>query len=453
MFSAAAFVLFAVVCSVLAFRRHPIYGLYFYLATTYVHPPSRWWNYILPDLRWALLSAVVCVLAVAFHRGRLSQRPPWTSSAPAIILSLYAAWMWLQTPWALSVEEHLNGTVLFTKYILAFWFIYRIADTKELIRDVMLFHAAGCAMLGLMARLSHRDFGRVEGVGGPGIDDANSLGMFLATGAVVCIALLLSQRGWRRLLAICLLPLLLEGFVVTNSRGAFLGLAMGVAVLLFARSVAYNKAMLTLGVVVALVAAVAVDQKFIDRMSTIGDVTSESVDAEMSARSRVTLMRAQLEMARDHPMGVGHRGTVELSPQYLDRIWLDHGGRDPDSGRSSHNAFLSALVEQGVLGALLFLILVGWVVRTIWRVRSMRRRDDDPELVMLAAGLCGALGVVFVAGLATDYLTTEVQFWLFACLVSAIKLLSPVAQARPAGAGRAVEIDASLRPAQKQRQA
>jgi hypothetical protein len=73
--------------------------------------------------------------------------------------------------------------------------------------------------------------------------------------------------------------------------------------------------------------------------------------------------------------------------------------------------------------------------------------------LMLAAGLCGALVVVFVAGLATDYLTTEVQFWLFACLVSAMNLLSPTPQARPAAAGRAVEIDASLRPGRKQRQA
>lgn len=48
MLSAVAFALFALVCSILAFKRHPIYGLYFYLATTYIHPPSRWWNYICP---------------------------------------------------------------------------------------------------------------------------------------------------------------------------------------------------------------------------------------------------------------------------------------------------------------------------------------------------------------------------------------------------------------------
>ena len=65
MLSAAAFVVFCLFCSAMAFIRHPIFGLYFYLASIYVHPPSRWWGYMLPDLRWALLSAGVTVLAVA----------------------------------------------------------------------------------------------------------------------------------------------------------------------------------------------------------------------------------------------------------------------------------------------------------------------------------------------------------------------------------------------------
>jgi hypothetical protein len=63
-------------------------------------------------------------------------------------------------------------------------------------------------------------------------------------------------------------------------------------------------------------------------------------------------------------------------------------------------------------------------------VRSLGRRNNDPELVMLAAGLCAGLMVVLVAGMATDYLITEVQFWLFALLVSAMRLLMPVS--RPA---------------------
>jgi len=426
---ATAFALFALVCCVLAFRRHPVYALYFYLATTYVHPPSRWWNTLLPDLRWALLSAAVCVVAVIFNQGRLRERPSWASNAPAIILCLFALWMWIQTPWALDVDEHLFGSTLFTKYLLAFWFVYRIADTKESIRDVMLFHGAGCAMLGLMTRFEDRTAGRVEGVGGPGIDDANSLGMFLCTGAVVCFCLLVSQRGWRRWLSLGMLGLALEGFVYTVSRGAFLGLAAGTLVVMFARSRAYTKSVLGLGIVAILVGVVAMDQRFAERITTIGDVASDDEEADMSARSRTAIMEAQLQMARDYPLGAGHRGTVPLSPHYLDHMWLTGSG--DTAGRASHNSFLSAWVEQGVPGAALFLALVVWLLAAIWRVRGMRRREDEPELVMLAAGLCGGLVVVFVAGMATDYLITEVQFWLFSLLVSALRLLRPVTRPAP----------------------
>ena len=422
MFSAVAFVIFCAACSVLAFTRHPIYALYFYLATTYVHPPSRWWSYMLPDLRWALISAAVAALAVILHRGRLSQRPVWLANGAAIILILYGTWMWIQTSWALDLNEHLEGNVLFTKYMVAFWFIYRITDTKESLRYFLFTHALGCGMLGAMARFSEREAGRVESVGGPGIDDANSLGMFLATGAVVCLGLALSQKGWRRGLALLLLPLILEGFVVTNSRGAFLGLVAGALVLTISKASAHRRAFWAVTVVAALVAFVAVDKMFVERMFTIGDVASESDEAEMSARSRVAIVEAQLQMARDHPMGVGHRGTVTLSPLYLERKWLVGGGADADAARSSHNTALTALVEQGLIGATLYVFLIVWLIGAGFRIRRMDKQGANPELTTIGSTLCAAIAVVLVSGLATDYLLTEVQFWMFGGLVSVLQL-------------------------------
>ena len=146
MYLATAFALFCLVCTVFAFTRHPIYGLYFYLATTFVFPPGRWWGGYLPDLRWALLSAAITALAVAFHRGKLQPKPLWIGNAPAVLLTLYATWMLLQTPWALDVKEHLDGWLKFVKCILALWFVYRVIDSKDRLRDVMLAHVLGLPM-------------------------------------------------------------------------------------------------------------------------------------------------------------------------------------------------------------------------------------------------------------------------------------------------------------------
>ena len=237
---AIAFIIFSTACAILAFARHPIFGLYFYLGSIYVHPPSRWWGYMVPDLRWSFTSAAIVILAVLLHRGRLSPKPLWLANAPAALLTMYATWMWIQTPWALDFETHVAGSVQYVKYLVAFWFIYRIVDTKEKLGDLLLAHSLGCALLGVYAQFTGRDGGRLDGVGGPGMDDANTLAMYLATGIVVCFGLVLTLKGWRRWLSLLILPVILNGFVLANSRGAFLGLVAGVLVLALCKARAHR---------------------------------------------------------------------------------------------------------------------------------------------------------------------------------------------------------------------
>lgn len=446
MLSVAAFALFSLVCVVFAFTRHPIWGLYFYLCSIYIHPPSRWWSYIVPDLRWALLSAGVTTLAVLYHRGRLAPKPIWLGNAPAALLALYALLMWLQTPFVLDIETHVIGTIQFTKYLIGFWFVYRIADKLEHVRDILFAHALGCAMLGVYAMTAGRQDGRLDGVGGPGIDDANTLGMYLATGALTAFGLFLTQHGWRRWFALLLGAFATEGFVLANSRGAFLGLAAGGLVLAFAQARQHRRVFWGCALVALLGLGMVVDQLFIERMFTIGDVAEQSEDADMSARSRVVIFDAQKRMVLDYPLGTGWRGTATLSPRYIDERWLT---ADPSGGhaeRSSHNTFMTTLVEQGFLGALLYLAIIGWLLRTIWRLRGLSRIGLEPELVTLAATMCAGLTVVFVAGQAADYLLAEVQFWLFAALVSAMQMAAPGGARKPdSAAATTVQASARLR--------
>ena len=424
MFAALAYLLLCAACTLLAFKRHPIYGFYFYLASFYVHPPSRWWNYMLPSVRWSLISAVVAVLAVLIHRGRLRGKPFWMTNAPATILTIYAILMWVQCAWALDLETHLEGATKFAKYLVAFWLVYRLVDTKETLRDLMFAHAAGCTLLGILCQFVGRDGNRLDGVGGPGLDDANTLGMYLATGIIVSLGIFLTSKDWRRWASLGMMVLILNGFVLANSRGSFLGLVAGGLVLLFCKAREHRKMFWVLALAGLVGFSAIVDKTFVDRMFTISDVVEDSEDADMSARSRLELYKAQLRMAADYPMGVGFRGTATLSARYLDRRWLarDNGADDPDAARTSHNTLMTTLVEQGVLGLLLFLALVAWLLVAVLRVRGMNKRGTDADLITLSAATCGALIVVIVAGSATDYLMAEVQFWLFAALVSAFQL-------------------------------
>lgn len=443
MATAIAFFLFCAVCTVLAFARHPIYGLYFYLATFYVHPPSRWWAYMIPDLRWSLLSAGIAILAVILHRGRLASKPLWITNSAAVVLSMYAAWMWIQMPWALDVQEHIEGSTKFVKYLVAFWLVYRLADSKEALREILFAHAAGCTLLGIFSQLTGRDGGRLDGVGGPGLDDANTLGLYLATGVIAALGLFMLSKGWRRWASLAMMALIANGFVLANSRGAFLGLVAGAVVVMLCKSRQHRRPFWALSLVGALAFTSIVDTAFIDRMFTIGDVAKETDDADMSARSRVEIYKAQVRMAVDYPLGAGYRGTVVLSRTYLDRKWLarDNGADDPEAGRSSHNTLMTTLVEQGWPGLFMFVFLLGWLFFAGIRLRRMQSQQVDPEVITLAAVYCAGLVVVMVAGSATDYLMAEVQFWLFAGLVSALQLGGSLAPTRPSGLAQTARAD------------
>ena len=422
---AITFLVFCCACSVLAFVRHPIYGFYFYLAATYVFPPGRWWGYVFDGTRWSLIAALVTIAAVMVHRGKLKPKPFWLKSVPAMAMVLYVTWMWIQTPWAIAVQDHVEGSAQFLKYVFAFWFVYRIADTKEHTRDVLFAHMLGCGLLGMLAFMAGRQGDRLDGVGGPGMDDANTLGMYLATGAMTALGLVLTQTGWRRWVAVAAGALILEGLVLTNTRGSFLGLIGGAVAFAVFKSKVHRRLFWVVALTGLVGFASIVDQAFIDRMWSIRDSTVDSEETDQSARSRIIVARAQWLMFFDYPMGSGYRGTVALSPRYLEQRWLT-ADANGESARASHNTFLTTLVEQGLPGALIFIWVTLWTPLAMARLRSREAQHRDPEISTLAATIVAVLAAVFVAGNTADFLMAEVQFWMFAALVTLERLATSV---------------------------
>lgn len=424
MFSAAAFLAVFLGCAVLALVRHPIYGLYLYLGVFYIHPPSRWWNSMVPDLRWSLLAAGVALLAVFIHRKKLvSAARPWYTTAPGLVLLLLVGWLWVQNFWALDSEAHFNASVQYTKYVVVFYLMYRLASNPTEATNVLLLHVAGCLFLGLLAFYTGRTYGdRLDGVGGPGLDDANSLGMFLATGVIVGAMLILVLKGWRRVAVILAMPFILNGVVLSGSRGAFLGLLAGGAVLFFLRPPQRRWTFWGSAVLGAILAVTLMDDQFIERVLSIQTAVQNQGEIDDSAEGRLVLVEAQFEMASHYPHGAGHRGTAALSPQYLDARWLSYWiGWEAYAARSSHNTFMTFLVEQGILGALLYLWVSLWGFWVLVRLKGLQRRRAPLELTAPAIACCCGIAVVWTAGQFTDYMLTEVQIWLFGLLAASLE--------------------------------
>jgi hypothetical protein len=442
MLSALLFVVTFFGLAGLALWRHPICGIYLYLLVFYIHPPARYWSVLLPNVRWSMLSAMIIVLALLIHHRRLIKPPrSWASTVPGLVMMLFVLWVWVQNLWALDPEMHASASVQLFKYILAFYFIYRLADTPQKIADVLGVHVAGCLYLGwLCFAMGRTGDGRLDGVGGPGIDDANTLGMVLATGVVVAAFLALTQSGWRRIACMLAMPLILNGVILTGSRGAVLGLLAGSFVLFFLRPQQRRWMFPVFGALGLALAAMLVDDQFIDRMFTIRSAVEKSEDMDSSAESRFVMAEAQLKMFSANPLGVGHRGTATLSPFYLDERWLTRQG-DDGPARSSHNTFLTALTEQGIPGFILYLWLVLWGCAVVLRLRGLQARATAPPVVSLAAACCAGLAVVLVSGAFTDYLLAEVQVWMFALLCAGLNHLRTARSlpgAAPLGASAAL---------------
>jgi hypothetical protein len=395
---------------ILALWQHPIFGLLTYLWAFYNHPPGRWWGSGLPDLRWSLLAALVTLIAITLRKSD-SARPPWYKNWGAGILICFASWMWIQTTWAIN-PSHSEGALLFSKYVLLFYVIYQVLCDEKTIEFFSWGHVVGCFIFGWMA---FRDpvIGRLETVGGPGVDDANVLGAHLLTGIAFAGFMFLSTPGKRRWILLAAIPFVLNAIILTRSRGAFIGLLAAGFAAWYLTPRTHRRLLYIVAPLALLLLQRVADSSFWERMDTISVRSSTEIE-DFSARTRIEVLKANIKMFQDYPMGVGYRGNVFLSPKYLDPEFLV---RDIDL-RAAHNTLMAILVDHGIPGAIMFAILAIWVAYTLWRLKSLDSLQLSPLLGTYRAAIGTSLAGLLVSGQFLNLLTAEVQIWMIAMLAA-----------------------------------
>lgn len=201
---------------------------------------------------------------------------------------------------------------------------------------------------------------RVQGVGI--FQDPNDLAQILGVGAVLCVyGMEISRRRWLRWVWLAPVMVMLYGIYLTHSRGGILSLMAGLGMLLLARF-GWKKALL-LGVI----AMAAVTAMFVRSTSAIST-------REVSAQSRIQLWSDSLVALRQNPIfGVGGGAFTE------------------QAGQVSHNSFLQAFAETGVLGGMLFFTAFFAAIWGIQRLRAQRLVILDFQLARLAPALLAAL--------------------------------------------------------------
>ncbi len=368
-------------------------------------PGDTWWGNLVPDIRYMLIAGTVAVISLFIH-GASNDGIKFSKIGFSRILIAFIINLAFINMWAVEPEEHLEGFILYAKHFVVMYLIYRISINTEMIKMILLVTVVGCLWFGFQA---YGKSGRLEGVAGA-INNANTLGMQMSTGVLVAGMMFMGFKGHFKWIPFFSIPLILNTVVLSGSRGAFLGLVTGGLAAAYFCPPRFRAQFGVLSVLAVVLFFMVAHEQFLERIASIFLIKEGTEAADTSAGGRLEIAGYGWEMAKDYPLGAGHKGTRSLSPGYIPAHLLSKGRR------SAHNSVMAALVSYGFIGAALYLALYAWAAKQLFRLRRFAVRTDDSDLHILVAIYGSVLGIVFVSGMFSNYVFAEVQFWIFALL-------------------------------------
>jgi putative inorganic carbon (HCO3(-)) transporter len=292
-------------------------------------------------------------------------------------------------------------------------------------------HFGGFAQLDTAGRgfllddVSGADANRQRRLGGP-LGKPNRFAQIMAV--LVPLALFQFQACRRRatkLLALGALLLILIGCALAFSRGAAVGLALMVLVMVAMGYVALRHLAAMAAAVVLLALLVPQYGRRLSSLVEVAALATEAdavgmANADSSVRGRLTEMITAGLVFADHPIaGVGPRMYREHYMEYA-RI---AGGSVRQGPRQAHSLPLHVAAEHGILGLAALGMALFVTFRELERARR-RWRGVRPDLAHLMAGLTLALVVYLTIGLFL-HLTYIRYFWFILAVASAAGRLMP----------------------------
>ena len=212
--------------------------------------------------------------------------------------------------------------------------------------------------------------------------------------------------------------LLLVVILLTQSRGAFIGLVAGMGPAFIWSGLKRPGRLLFSAGILALVISLAIPASVWERLSGIEKLTSESTiaeaDPEGSAEQRFEIQKVALQIVVDNPVfGVGLGAYPLANARYA-----------PELGRKdTHNTYLNLAAELGLPGLTLWCALVLSVLRYAYR---SRRLAAPGELAIQQAWIERALCAYLVAAVFGSFAKLTFPYLLLAVLwCSATLLASP----------------------------
>jgi O-antigen ligase len=302
--------------------------------------------------------SLMLALPFLFARG-LRLRPKRFSNPLWFPIGAYFTVCLMSTALGAGWAGTLSSMLQMVVYLIICVFVFSccIADAVEM-NFIFYGLLSGCAFLAILEIITRSPY--VLGL------HKNLVGTELMYATVVAFELWMSKvaqqqkRGW----STCVLVLLVIGLVLSVSRGAWMGAAIGVIIILLLRRQAKLAFRLMLVVVPIIAIAWFMLPSEAKRYATDLDPDSKF----SSAGTRIVSLEFAYTIFESSPiLGVG----VGLRKQY-----------------DATNVVMSTLAETGVLGLLAFVSIFGTLFWMAWQSqRTITRRDPSFSLFVVGAAL------------------------------------------------------------------
>lgn len=371
-------------------------------------------------LSWAAL------VATRGGRGRQLARDHPVATGAIVVLG---AWVAMSAAWAEIPAAAFDAASRWILNLLLLPIVYVAVREPRHVRWVFTLFILG-ALLSAGIGITGASSGAsgADRLGGSGVN-ANELGELLIVSVVLATTLGVSRSlaPPLRVLAFVASGLSLLALLATVSRGAMVGLA--VALLLTPLLIGSRRRLLSVGLVVLAVGGAVTYLVAIAPTADLQRITQ----SDGSGTGRVDIWKVGWRMVEDNPVaGVGAGNYANSTVHYLfDAGELERSDFIVDDPKPTHNVYLQALAELGVVGLALFLSILAFSLRSLLRAAWAFRRAGDRTMEVLSRGLLIALCGL----LASAFFSTAIyskQLWLL--LGVSVALSAMAAERRPLSA-------------------
>jgi O-antigen ligase len=336
-----------------------------------------------------LAFATAMAAGITLVAGRLLERRPVIEFTPETVLVLcIVAWAVATIPLSLWPGGAIAFMMqIFIKAVIVFWLLGNIIDRVNRLwlaswsLSLMTIPLSLSAVHDFFSGGFHgeelsRGLDRIAGYDSALTGNPNDLALMLNLILPITIALLFtSKRPSARYLLGAMIALDAMAVVATYSRAGFLALgviAICYLVVMFRRGRYAGALLICAGM---LLSAPLLPSSYLGRLGTIVNVQADSTG---SAQTRLQDMKAAARYVAENPLvGAGIGQDILALNEMRGDTWT-----------KVHNVYLEYAVDLGLPGLLLFILLLGWILRST--VRAVRRTvagEEGARLRLLAEGI------------------------------------------------------------------